>query len=1165
MGFGLFHPLRKPSFANSLIIRGALLMLLALTVFAGGSYYFIVRPTVEGLADGQMRLVSQQIEARVEELLRTVEVTLRSSRGWGEDGSLDLDQLPRFNEFFFPIIANHPEITSVNFAHESGREILLLHNADGTWVNRLSNPDQWGRRTYWLFWTATHQLDHVEERILDYDSRKRPWNKGAMALEDDHDIFWTQPYVFFTTKDPGITASMRWKGKDGSRFVIGHDVRLLELSRFTSSLTVGQRGRATLLHQDGQVLAPPHEERFSSVSAIQAAVLKKADELGLRDVQAGVASWADAGRPQDSIGNFALDGERWFSLFHPVSVGKQTFWLGVFAPEAEFFPTTGAKLAALGAIALLALLAGVFVSMRIARRFGRPLVQLAKESIRIGRMELDAPVQVNAPWWEITQLADAQETMRIRLKEANQSLEAKVAERTAELERQFSLMQALIDTIPNPIFYKGPDTRFLGCNWAYEQAFGIRAADLVGKCTLDLTYHTEADRQAYQADSERVIAEAGRVSREVRMTFADGSIHDVLYSATGFVNRDGSPGGMVGVVVDISMLKNAERDAQRARAAAEAAASAKADFLANMSHEIRTPMNAIIGLTHIALQTELTAKQRGYLEKVESAGKSLLGIVNDILDFSKIEAGMMPIELTDFSLGHVLGQVADLLAPKAAEKRLALQVDCASDVPDTLVGDPLRIQQILLNLVGNALKFTSQGSVSVAVRLASATGMPLRLRFEVTDTGIGMTPEEQQRLFAPFTQADTSTTRRYGGTGLGLSICKRLVELMNGEIGVTSESGQGSCFFFELPLAAGSGQIAPTGQSHSTAADLLRGKRVLLVEDNEVNREMAEEILRSAGLEVDTAVNGMEAVELATGGYDAILMDCNMPLMDGFEATRRIRAGRVGQDVPILAMTASVLLGDRELCMAAGMNDHVSKPIDVDELFDKLAKWTHHGMPVQLRPATGNMAVASGDGSTGIDRSSALKRLGGNEALYQRLLDRFAENQAMAVESIRTALAAGERETAQRHAHTLKGLAGNIGADALMSAAADVEHALAAGGCDEGALTHLASLLAQALADLPQPVARSGGISTSAPMRKEDLVAQLHQLQMLLTADNAESANRFDLLKPALAGFIDQDSIEALAHAIGQYEFDAAAARVGKLMVDLERGSTDVNAAETTT
>jgi PAS domain S-box-containing protein len=1289
--------LRKPSFANSLIVRGALLMVLALAVFAAGSYYFIVRPTVSGLADAQMRLVSQQLEARVSQLLQSVETTLRSSRGWGIDGDLDHSELLRFNEFFFPIIANHPEISSVNFAHESGREILLLKNADGTWVNRLSNPDRWGQRTYWLHWSSTHRLERVEMRVLDYDTRKRPWHKGAMALADDGAIYWTEPYIFFTTRDPGITAAMRWTGSDGSRYVIGHDVRLFDLATFTTELTVGKAGRAALLQADGKLLAPPHDARFSDTDAIKAAVLKMPAELGLADIDQGFATWKENASAADVIGTFELAGSRWFSLFHPIAAGNQNFWLGVFAPEEEFLPTNRDNLLVLAVIALLAVLAGVFFSFRIARQFGRPLVRLAKESARIGRLELDAPVAIDAPWWEIQRLADAQETMRVRLKDANAVLEREVAERTRELrdsqaalqereaffraifdnasigissltpalkrqrvnrafcefsgyseeqllsgtgldliappdrdrvhaayadlaagrrrsyrtetgmlhrdgslryadiqltaikdaddgrvvsllatilditeqrtiedelERQFALVQALLNTIPNPIFYKGADTCFLGCNKAYEEAFGTSLHQFVGKRVVDLTYLPEADRLAYQAEDEAVITTTGRVAREVPMRFADGAIHDTLYSVTGFANRDGMPGGLVGLIVDITPLKKAEREAQQARAAAEAAAAAKADFLANMSHEIRTPMNAIIGLTHIALQTELSARQRGYLEKVDGASKSLLGIINDILDFSKIEAGMMTIESVEFSLDQVLQHVADLSIHKAEDKGLALRFNTAPDVPDSLVGDPLRLQQVLMNLVSNALKFTERGEVVVSVQLGENGGVDLRLRFEVRDTGIGMAEDAQQRLFSPFTQADTSTTRRYGGTGLGLSICRRLVGMMGGEISVVSKPGHGSRFAFEVPVGRGTRSATVVPPRASPKSDVvpavLRGKRVLLVEDNDINREMAEEILGTAGMVVDTAVDGSDAVEQAGKvKYDAILMDCHMPVMDGFTATRRIRGGSVNQAVPILAMTASVLLGDRELCLEAGMNDHVAKPVDVADLYAKLAAWIGGAPAANVTMPVLGAAKPPAEAAV-LDTRTALTRLVGNEDMYRRLLGKFREGQADAVALIHTDLATGDRDSARRRAHTLKGLAGNIGATTLIEDAATAEACVAANEmaslCDSK-LARLESQLRRVIAAIDEALCAVQLSPVEAPRPPESaggaLATGLAELQRLLAADDADAVHVLENLQPALVARLPGEAVDGLVRAVGRYEFENAVQLLQQVVANL--------------
>jgi PAS domain S-box-containing protein len=725
-----------------------------------------------------------------------------------------------------------------------------------------------------------------------------------------------------------------------------------------------------------------------------------------------------------------------------------------------------------------------------------------------------------------------------------------------ELERQFALLHALLDTIPNPIFYKGADSRFLGCNKAYEQVFGTRQADFVGKRVLDLDYLPEAERLTYQREDEAVIAKAGSVEREVSMVYADGRPRDTLYSVTGFRNHDGSPGGLIGLIVDITPLKEAERAAQQARAAAEAAASAKADFLANMSHEIRTPMNAIVGMTQLALQTELTPRQRNYLEKVESATRALLNIVNDILDFSKIEAGMLRIERIDFSLAEVLRQLTDLSAQKAADKGLPLRIEVAPEIPDSLRGDPLRLGQILLNLVGNALKFTERGEVTVRVRLLEAVGENLMVGFEVSDTGIGMSEAQQRGLFAPFSQADSSTTRKYGGTGLGLTICKRLVELMDGDIGVDSEAGHGSRFHFSLPLGRGVA-LAIVGRGAGHPPISLHGRRVLLVEDNEINLELAEEILQAAGLRVDTAVHGGEAVERAAANtYDAILMDCQMPVMDGFEAARRIRELPLRPDqphLPIIAMTASVLLGDRERCLAAGMDDHIAKPVDVAELYRKLVTWIGLEAPSIAVPSSASMPSPM-PGAL-IDQAGALRRLGGNTAMYHRLRDRFRLGQADAPRQIRAALAAGQRQDARRLAHTLKGLAGNLGAGTLAEQARELEYALA-GNAEAGQLDASLERLERELAAVldwieQQPTALPvADGAAEAP----DLKLELPRLLARLRHDDAESGDELERLKPALAAHLSAEELEALARAVSHYEFETAIERLQTLADTLESG-----------
>ena len=386
--------------------------------------------------------------------------------------------------------------------------------------------------------------------------------------------------------------------------------------------------------------------------------------------------------------------------------------------------------------------------------------------------------------------------------------------------------------------------------------------------------------------------------------------------------------------------------------AAELASAAKGEFLANVSHEIRTPMNAIIGMTDLALHSGLPEPQRGYIRRVRTAADLLLGILNDILDFSKIEAGKLDIEQVPFELDDVVHSVQDLVAVRAREKGLSLRAEVEDGVPERLTGDPLRLQQILVNLMGNAVKFTNKGEVSLHVSVLRQDEAGVVLRLTVRDTGVGMSADQMARLFQPFSQGDTSTSRRFGGTGLGLAISRQLAHMMGGCIDVASEPGQGSTFWVDLPVGVAEVVHEP-GVADELALRRLRkseessdhaelsGLRVLLVEDNEINQELAVALLDRVGIEVIVAGNGYEALErLDHQSFDCVLMDCQMPGMDGYTATRHIRRDARWAKLPIIAMTANAMTGEREKVIAAGMNDHVPKPVPVGELYQKLGQWT---------------------------------------------------------------------------------------------------------------------------------------------------------------------------------------------------------------------------------
>jgi PAS domain S-box-containing protein len=657
-----------------------------------------------------------------------------------------------------------------------------------------------------------------------------------------------------------------------------------------------------------------------------------------------------------------------------------------------------------------------------------------------------------------------------RLREANDAL-VKAEEFT----------RGIADNLPGRIAYWGADRRCRFANKAYCLWFGRRREELLGRSMSEIfgdRFSGDTDREGHVSG-----ALAGVMQQFERHETSAAGQHAV--SLVHYVpDVDGAGGQVRGFFVltaDITQAKRAQVDLKRlndelvvARDRAEAAAQAKSAFLANMSHEIRTPMNVIIGLTHLMQRDTHDRQTSDRLVKVSEAAQHLLDIVNDVLDLSKIEAGKLSLAPAEFSVDALLARAQSMIAEAARRKGLALSVT-RGDLPLMLRGDALRLSQVLLNLLSNAVKFTARGSVALRCEVVGRQGASWTVRFAVKDTGIGVPPERREQLFRPFEQVDSSATRRFGGTGLGLSIARELTQLMGGHIGVESSPGQGSTFWFTAMLEAASQQAVPSRAALQAAAGsesverLLKeshgGARVLVADDNLVNQELATELLRIVDLQSDVAIDGRQAVEMAARGhYDAILMDMQMPEMDGLEATRRIRADPALDGTIIIAMTASAFGADRAACLAAGMNDHIGKPVHPAVLYDTLLRWLEHGRaqgsaahapapaaaaapplaPSTAAPSPGTQAASDEEifaalqSVPGLDLTRGLGFFAGRRALYLQALRHFTElypEGLVATSAYLEQRADASRTLVRNEIHSAGGAAAALGAIELEDAA----------------------------------------------------------------------------------------------------------------------------------
>jgi len=572
--------------------------------------------------------------------------------------------------------------------------------------------------------------------------------------------------------------------------------------------------------------------------------------------------------------------------------------------------------------------------------------------------------------------------------------------------------------------------------------------------------------------------------------FAVDTAHGRLYmSANGVPSFDGNGQfiGYCGAVTDVTALRKAEL-------AVEAANHAKSAFLANMSHEIRTPMNGIIGMAYLALRGDIPPKERGLIETILRSGRNLRSILNNILDFSKIESGFLAIESAEFDLTHLVDDTMATIGALADAKGLETEVQIAPDVPPNLVGDSLRIGQALLNYLSNAIKFTERGKITVAVVTVNAGETGVLLRFSVSDTGIGLTPDQQMALFQPFEQADVSTTRNFGGTGLGLAIVRQLVTLMGGETGVTSAPGQGSTFWFTVRVKLST--IDPTAAAERARhwalkqdpreseidQTILRGTRVLLVEDDLTNQMVAIGLLEAAGMQIDLASDGAKAVEMVgTKDYEIVLMDMQMPIMDGITATRLIRQQEKYADLPIVAMTANATRDHEVVCYAAGMNDFVGKPLEPDDLYAVIVKWVTGLGDVESFESSARATLLGPDirlpaSIAGLDKRAGLRRVSGMKALYVKMLGSFVDQQSYVVDRVRLAIAEGAMHQATRDVHTFKGLTSTIAAHDLQDLSLALETALEAGQIETALvlLDRIETALSPLLSAIRSAIGRSG-------------------------------------------------------------------------------------------
>ena len=743
--------------------------------------------------------------------------------------------------------------------------------------------------------------------------------------------------------------------------------------------------------------------------------------------------------------DFTLDGQQ--VLMDVKSEGQGLGYLVMITPRQLVTSRVDQLTLATFALLGLGLLGVLALTWRYARTVVAPIRAVSSGFNQLQRRPgaLHQPLPLPRTNDEIGQLVAGYNRHLLALNAQSQSaselLLAQAARRNTE-NMLITSMEALEEAF---VIFDDKDC-LLFCNEKYRDVYRTSAEVMVPGTPYETILRFGAERGQYPTAAGRVdewVAERLALHRQgnalLEQKLADGRWLRI-------VERKTTLGQIVGFRFDITELKKAQESA-------EAASQAKSEFLANMSHEIRTPMNAILGMLKLLQKTDLDPRQRSYASNTEGAARSLLGLLNDILDFSKVEAGKMTLDPKPFELDKMLHDLNVVLSANLEKKDIHIRFDVQPDVPQGLVGDDMRLRQVLTNLGGNAIKFTSQGEVVLTVSVASRQANSATLEFSMRDTGIGIAQDKQEHIFSGFSQAESNTTRRFGGTGLGLSISRRLVSLMGGDLQLDSVLGKGSTFHFQIQFPLSNAIQIPTQARLATPAagnkgtQRLKDMRILVVEDNKINQLVAQGLLREEGANVTLADNGqlgVSAVSQANPPFDVVLMDLQMPVMDGYTATRAIRQELGLADLPIVAMTANVMASDRAACLEAGMNDHVGKPFELDHLVAVLLQHTGHTDTLHVDQASKaksaqQPASSHANGSDELDTEGALHRMGGNADVFFSILQAFLRDSVLIPDQLATELGNGQQDAVVRTLHTLKGLAATIGATGLSRVAAQLE------------------------------------------------------------------------------------------------------------------------------